>query len=525
MSAVQESLFGNDEHKAYKVLARKYRPQNFSELIGQNVMAQTFANAFNLGRLAHAYLLTGIRGVGKTTTARIFAKSFNCIGEDGKGNNNVEPCNLCINCRMISEDKHPDVREVDAASNTGVNDIRELIQDTKYRPTSGRYKIYIIDEVHMLSISAFNALLKTLEEPPAHVKFIFATTEFKKIPVTIVSRCQRFDLKRIALTDLTDYFTKVVQAEGFYAEPEALTIIANCAAGSVRDGLSLLDQALSLQGGKITAEGVRSMLGLSDIGRIYELYNAMVKGDIKKALLIAQNIYDNSGDPAIIVQELLAITYIVSKLKFIADDELVTVPQSYKTMVQELALQLDSIFLARSWQMLSSGLEEVQKSFSPFNSLEMLIIRIMHANFGETPESILYKLEQSSGGLNQTTKQLSSFAEIVNSCLQHDEPLLYHNLKNHVVAGNFQQGSIELYLAPEAPANLLQQLKQFMPRIADKEWTFIKLDKRPADATSVAESEKSELQFKKDQLTNSQLVQNILNHFTDAEIADIKVTH
>jgi DNA polymerase-3 subunit gamma/tau len=525
MSAVQESLFGNDEHKAYKVLARKYRPQKFSELVGQEVMAKTFANAFNLGRLAHAYLLTGIRGVGKTTTARIFAKSFNCIGADGKGNDTVEPCNTCSNCRMISEDKHPDVREVDAASNTGVNDIRELIQDTKYRPTSGRFKIYIIDEVHMLSISAFNALLKTLEEPPAHVKFIFATTEFKKIPVTIVSRCQRFDLKRIALTDLTSYFAKVVQAEGFSAEPEALTVIANCAAGSVRDGLSLLDQALSLQGGKITAEGVRSMLGLADIGRIYDLYNAIVKGDIGEALFVAQNIYDNSGDPAIIVQELMAITYIVSKLKFVADDELVTVPQSYKKMVQDLARQLDAIFLARSWQMLSSGLEEVQKSFSPFTSLEMLIIRIMHANFGETPESILHKLEKEIGVLSNNYKQLSSFTEIVNSCLQHDEPLLYHNLKNHVVAGRFEQGNIELYLFPEAPANLLQQLKQFMLKITDTEWKFIKLDSRPNNAASVAELEQSELQFKKDQLTNGQVVQNILNHFTDLEIADIKVTH
>src|SRR5215218_6305887 len=268
----------------YRVLARKYRPQTFAELIGQDSMVTTLANAIARGRLAHAFLLTGVRGVGKTSTARLIAKALNCIGPDGQGGPTITPCNVCEPCRAITEGRHIDVIEMDAASHTGVDDVREIIEAVRYASVSARYKIYIIDEVHMLSKSAFNALLKTLEEPPEHVKFLFATTEVDKVPVTVLSRCQRFDLRRIPAEKLAEHFARVAQAEAVEIEPAALRMIARAAEGSVRDALSLLDQAIAHCGSAILAERVGAMLGLSDRGRIIDLFAAIMSGDSASAL-------------------------------------------------------------------------------------------------------------------------------------------------------------------------------------------------------------------------------------------------
>src|SRR5579884_1695505 len=264
---------------AYRVLARKYRPQTFSELIGQDAMVKTLANAIARGRIAHAFLLTGVRGVGKTSTARLIAKALNCIGADGQGGPTIDPCNVCEPCRAISEGRHIDVIEMDAASHTGIDDVREIIDAVRYASVSARYKIYIIDEVHMLSKSAFNALLKTLEEPPGHVKFLFATTEVNKVPVTVLSRTQRFDLKRIPADKLVAHFAEVARAEQVEVEPDALAMIARAAEGSARDGLSILDQAIAHGGGIVTAEQVRDMLGLADRGRIRRLLQLVLSGD------------------------------------------------------------------------------------------------------------------------------------------------------------------------------------------------------------------------------------------------------
>ncbi len=268
----------------YRVLARKYRPADFSGLIGQEALVRTLTNAIKAGRLAHAFMLTGVRGVGKTTTARIIARALNCIGPDGTGGPTAEPCGVCENCRAIAEDRHVDVIEMDAASRTGIDDIRELLDGVRYLPTSARYKVYIIDEVHMLSDKAFNALLKTLEEPPEHVKFIFATTEIRKIPVTVLSRCQRFDLRRVAAEVLEKHFASVAQKESAVIAPEAIALIARAADGSVRDGLSLLDQAIAHGGGQVSTEQVRDMLGLADRARVFDLFEAVMKGDTKAAL-------------------------------------------------------------------------------------------------------------------------------------------------------------------------------------------------------------------------------------------------
>lgn len=268
----------------YRVLARKYRPGDFSGLIGQEALVRTLTNAISSGRIAHAFMLTGVRGIGKTTTARIIARALNCIGPDGAGGPTIDPCGVCDHCRSIAEDRHVDVMEVDAASHTGVDNIRELTDGARYRPVSARYKIYIIDEVHMLSKGAFNALLKTLEEPPEHVKFIFATTEIRKVPVTVLSRCQRFDLRRVPADRLIDHFRSIAEKENVPAEDEALAIVARAADGSVRDGLSLLDQAMALGDGGITAPQVRDMLGLADRTQIFDLFGKVMAGEIAEAL-------------------------------------------------------------------------------------------------------------------------------------------------------------------------------------------------------------------------------------------------
>ncbi len=289
----------------YRVLARKYRPQRFDELIGQDAMVQTLGNAIRRDRLAHAFLMTGVRGVGKTSTARLIAKALNCIGPDGAGGPTISPCNVCEPCRAIAEGRHIDVVEMDAASNTGVDDVREIIEAVRYAAVSARYKVYIIDEVHMLSKNAFNALLKTLEEPPAHVKFLFATTEVNKVPVTVLSRCQRFDLRRISAEQLADHFTEVCEAEGVQAEPEALALIARAAEGSARDGLSILDQAIAHGEEGVTAAQVRLMLGLSDRGAIRRLLGLLLAGDAQGALAAVREHHDLGVEPNALLRGLL----------------------------------------------------------------------------------------------------------------------------------------------------------------------------------------------------------------------------
>ncbi len=368
------------ENTEYKVLARKYRPQTFADLIGQEALVRTLSNAIKVNRIAQSYMLTGIRGVGKTTSARIIAKALNCIGEDGKGSMTPFPCGKCEHCRAISEDRHIDVQEIDAASNTQVDNVREIIQSAKYAPVSARYKVYIIDEVHMLSKSAANALLKLLEEPPERVKFIFATTEIRKVPITILSRCQRFDLRRVEPDEIAAYFKKIVEKENVSVTDDALNIIAKCADGSVRDGLSLLDQVIAHSAGNADADMVRSMLGLSDKTALFTLFEALADGNIQSALSIAEEQRKNGADALMLLQDLSDLTFALTKIKINNGTlEDITLSQELKTKGAKLASKIPMAMLTRVWQMFLKGIEEVKITSNSFAALEMVLIRIAYS--------------------------------------------------------------------------------------------------------------------------------------------------
>jgi len=385
-----------DSGGGYRVLARKYRPSDFSALIGQDAMVRTLGNAIARGALAHAWLLTGVRGVGKTSTARIIAKALNCIGADGQGGPTIEPCGVCEPCIAIAEGRHIDVVEMDAASNTGVDDVREIIEAVRYAAVSARFKIYIIDEVHMLSRNAFNALLKTLEEPPPHVKFIFATTEVQKLPVTVLSRCQRFDLRRIPADKLAEHFAKVADAEKAEAEPEALALIARAAEGSVRDGLSILDQAIAHGHGKVDAQAVRDMLGLSDRGRVRELMAALLAGDAPGALALLRAQYDLGVNPDMVMQELLELTHAVTRAK-VARGEDAAMSEAEREAIADWGARMGFPALHRLWQLLLKGLAEVQTAPVPIQAAEMALLRVIHASTMPDPGELLKKLTEKGG--------------------------------------------------------------------------------------------------------------------------------
>lgn len=509
----------------YRVLARKYRPRTFAELIGQDAMVRTLTNAIAADRLPHAFILTGVRGVGKTSTARIIARSLNCIGADGAGGPTTEPCGVCEHCTAIAEDRHVDVIEMDAASRTGVNDIRELIEGVRYRPVNARYKIYIIDEVHMLSTSAFNALLKTLEEPPEHVKFIFATTETRKVPVTVLSRCQRFDLRRVETDVLVAHFEAVAKQEDAGISEGALGLIARAADGSVRDGLSLLDQAIAHAGGEVTEPVVRDMLGLADGGRIYDLYEAAMKGAVTEALDVFTELYDSGADPAVILQDLLQVTHWLTRVKLSPDvAEGPAVPEIDRVRGKALAEPLTLPDLGRTWQLLLKGLDEVRMSPSASQAAEMVLIRLSYMADLPSPADVIKKLQATetvtappaapAAVMDQSTApasaivdgplatpsdsmftderptamvigaspdlhavaepqrniapalDLASFEDVVALFDERREAILHTALVNHAHLVRFEAGHIEFRAEPEAPSDLAPRVSRLL-----SDWT------------------------------------------------------
>lgn len=541
----------------YRVLARKYRPTNFDDLIGQEVLVRTLSNAIKSNRIAHAFLLTGIRGIGKTTTARIIARALNCIGVDEKGGATVNPCGVCSNCRMISEDRHIDVLEMDAASHTGVDAIRDLIDTVRYSPTSARYKIYIIDEVHMLTNNAFNALLKTLEEPPPHVKFIFATTESRKIPVTILSRCQRFDLKRIDSNMLAIHLSNIATKEKVQAEEDALKLIAIAAEGSVRDALSLLDQAIARgveENGQVivTAIAVRQMIGAADHRATFRLLEILLRGDVAEALTDVEEQYKAGSDPLMLVNDALEIIHLVTRVKVAPAVALdISLSEYDREAAKKMADALSMPLLTRLWQMLLKGITEVKAAPSPLSALEMLLVRVAYSAQLPTPAEVIKNLDtekktpglatnispspgerlvsgQQSEAVSEqipvTSCQINTFQEAVALFSQHREMLLYTQLKNDVWLAAFEinnlYGKIELKISAGLPRDFTARIAACLTKWTGIEWKILISD--VANHPSLQEQEVSRKEKDIKESSAYPLVASALQQFPGAIIVGVK---
>jgi DNA polymerase-3 subunit gamma/tau len=530
---------GQPQSTPYRVLARKYRPSGFDELIGQDAMVRTLRNAIASGRLAHAFILTGVRGVGKTTTARIIARALNCTGGETDGPT-AEPCGACDNCIAIAEDRHVDVIEMDAASRTGVGDMRELIEGTIYRPVSARYKVYIVDEVHMLSTSAFNALLKTLEEPPEHVKFVFATTETRKVPVTVLSRCQRFDLRRVDADTLTARYGEIAAKEGVDIDDEALGLIARAADGSVRDGLSLLDQAIAhAAGNKIEAAEVSEMLGLVDRVQILDLFEALMSGDISDALARADAMYDSGADPVVILQDLLELSHWLTRLKVVPDGTAATaVSDVERERGRDIAGKLAMPELTRAWQMLLKGLNEVRTAPSPMQALEMVRVRLAYASDLPSPSDMIRTLQ--SGGTIETPQAApaqsqtapppdpnpgpampDSFEAVVELFGERREALLRTHLRNHVHLVSFEPGRIVVTTTPEAPANLAGTVGKMLREWTGSPWAIEVSTEEPPEPTLRVQADEIE-RVAREEAIRDPVVQAALEAFPGSEVEDVR---
>src|SRR5947208_6197319 len=531
----EEPAFGLDlpeippkpaEGGAYRVLARKYRPQTFAELIGQDAMVQTLANAIARGRIATAFLLPGVRGVGKTSTARLIAKALNCIGPDGQGGPTITPCNVCEPCRAISEGRHIDVIEMDAASHTGIDDIREIIDAVRYVSVSARYKIYIIDEVHMLSKNAFNALLKTLEEPPEHVKFIFATTEVNKVPVTVLSRCQRFDLRRISAEKLVAHFAHVSNAEGADVEAEALGMIARAAEGSARDGLSILDQAIAHGAGIVTAGQIRDMLGLADRGRIRRLLQLVLSGDATAALVELDEAHELGIDPTQLLRGLMEALHSATRAKAGASaDALLSAEE--RESAAEMARQLSWGSIHRLWQMLLKGLQDVEIAPDPREAAEMALLRLIHAANMPDPAALVARLS-GEGAAAATASPPVSKATGPSARLPADFPALIRRLEEggrhqlavqlHDQVGLVRYAPPELVLKPTRPlgGDWPRALAAALKSLTGTSWQVALSDE--AGEPSLLDQEKmAEERVRADVLADSN-VRSVMDAFPDAEL-------
>jgi len=552
----------------YRVLARKYRPSDFTGLVGQEALVRTLRNAFASGRIAHAFMLTGVRGVGKTTTARIIARALNCIGPDGKRTTpTIDPCGVCEPCRAIAESRFVDVQEMDAASRTGIDDIREIIEGTRYAPAAARYKVYIIDEVHMLSKQAFNGLLKTLEEPPAHVKFVFATTEIRKVPVTVLSRCQRFDLRRIETGVLAAHLAGIAEKEKIAIEPAALSLIARAAEGSVRDGLSLLDQAIAHHFGdsvsEITGESVRAMLGLADRGRVLDLFEKLMGGEIALALAEFKSLYDSGADPLVVMQDLLETTHFLTRVKVAPGAEgFFDGGSAEAARAVTMAGKLTVPALTRAWQMLLKGLLEVRDAANPYPAAEMALVRLGYAAdlppvdrlvrslrdgegaapapqtaprppsggassraqatalAPEQPAPLRETAPQSATMLSPPAVEIRSLEDMVALAKSKSARILATQLETNVHLVSLERGRIQFRPNAQAPKTLATDLANALRDWTRERWIVTLASE--GGAPTIAEQRIAADRARKDAVSQEPFVRAVLDAFPGAEIVAVR---
>ncbi|MDP9126670.1 MAG: DNA polymerase III subunit gamma/tau [Pseudomonadota bacterium] len=547
---------------SYRVLARKYRPTTFDQLIGQEAMVRTLSNAISSGRLPHAWMLTGVRGIGKTTTARIIARALNCMGPDGKGGATIEPCGVCDACRSIAEDRHVDVMEMDAASRTGVDDIREIVDGVRYGPVSARYKIYILDEVHMLSKNAFNALLKTLEEPPPHTKFIFATTEIRKVPVTVLSRCQRFDLRRIDSETLAKHFADVALKEGATVEMEASRMIAHAADGSVRDGLSLLDQGIARGNGTVTAGDVKDMLGLADRGQSIALCRQLMRGEMKAALETFTAMHQAGSDPVQVLQDMCDLVHLLTRGQVVGSfAQEPSLPEYDRQLLTDLG-DIKVPALARAWQILLKGIGEVQNALQPAQAAEMVLIRLAYAAELPLPADLIKQLRQAAdtsaaagasgpgGGSSGPRAKMTaggsvardpvsaiatqalpsaesaphpmptSYKELVQLFTVNKEGPLSAQLYNNVHPVRCEPGLLEIRVDGNTPTNFAARLTQCLTQWTGQRW-MVSISSEAGDIT-LAEQDRRQENARKERALAHPLMLAVAKAFPDAKLVGLK---
>jgi DNA polymerase III subunit gamma/tau len=571
-SAASGSVPADAPADGYRVLARKYRPASFDDLIGQDAMVRTISNAFDSGRIPQAWILTGVRGVGKTTTARILARALNYELPDGSVKEpSIKMPVMGVHCQAIIESRHPDVLEMDAASHNSVEDVRQINDAIRYAPMSARYKVYILDEVHMLSGAAFNALLKTLEEPPPHAKFIFATTEIRKVPVTVLSRCQRFDLRRVDAAVLVKHLEGIAAKEKIEIEQAALALIGRAAEGSVRDSLSLLDQAIAHAAGPVRADDVRQMLGLADRVRIVDLFEALMKGDVPAALTELREQYDIGADPAVVLSDLAEFTHFVTRVKVVpavADD--VSLSEAERVRGRTFATQLSMRVLSRTWQMLLKGIEEVQASGRPVAAAEMVLVRVAYAADLPTPDEVVRSLaetgsaparSQGNGGAMQAASQsyapryeaprgsprssaavsprpaddpvarldepiaaaptlsITSFEELIALAAEKRDISAKMALERDVRLVRFEDGQLEIALEATAPKTLVHDLQRKLTGWTGKRWIVV-VSKEQGAPTVRAQAEAQQAEIERG-VQSDPLVQAVLNRFPGAKIVGV----
>ena len=560
-SDTSDKSLESEEHGAYRVLARKYRPQTFEDLIGQDPVVQTLSNAFKTDRIAQAYMLTGVRGIGKTTTARLIARALNYAREGAEdAGPSVEMPELGLHCQAILESHHVDVLEMDAASRTGIEDVREIIESVRYKPVSARYKIYIIDEVHMLSRQAFNALLKTLEEPPEHVKFIFATTEIRKVPVTVLSRCQRFDLRRLDADLLISHFGAIAEKEGAKAEEEALALIARASEGSVRDGLSLLDQAIAFGGAEVKADQLREMLGLVDRARIVDLFECLMKGDAAGALAEMKEQNDLGADPATVLSDLAELVHWITRVKIVPEAlNDAAHSQAERDKGKTFAEALSMPILTRAWQMLLKGIPEVNLAANPIAAAEMVLIRMAYVADLPSPEAAVKKAVSQAGapaapvplpqqgpgpseampearaqaqampapdpgpgpeGPPPASAALNSFLDVVAMAGERRDVKLKHELETFVRPVRFAPGKVEIALQPGAPHGLPNMLMRKLEQWTGARW-LVSVSDETGEAP-IADQKKARQQSLFREARETPAVKAVLETFPGAEILDVR---